>query len=176
VLLRAVNLAGHNRLTMADLVRIATDAGFQDARTVLQSGNLVGRAPRASDEALERRLEAAIAKALGVETEIFVRTAEEWRAIIGANPFPKAAREDPAHLLMMALKHEPTATQVGALRAAIKGRETVEAIGRQAYLIYPDGVGQSKLTAAVIERHLGTRGTARNWNSVLRLAALAETA
>ena len=65
-----------------------------------------------------------------------------------------------------------TENNVKALRAAIRGRETIEAVGKQLYVVYPDGVGQSKLTHALIERHLGTRATGRNWNTVLKLAAL----
>ena len=66
-----------------------------------------------------------------------------------------------------------TAAQVSALQAAIKGREIVKARGKQAYFVYPDGVGRSKLTIQVIEKALGTRGTARNWNTVLKLGELA---
>ena len=60
-----------------------------------------------------------------------------------------------------------------ALQQAIKGREVVRAKGRFAYIVYPDGIGRSKLTSALIEKMLGTRGTGRNWNTVLKLAALA---
>ena len=55
----------------------------------------------------------------------------------------------------------------------VKGRERVRVDGRQAYVVYPDGVGQSKLTVTVLERWLGSRGTGRNWNTVLKLQALA---
>jgi uncharacterized protein (DUF1697 family) len=70
----------------------------------------------------------------------------------------------------MFLKAPPPATAVAALRTAIKGRERVELNGREAYLVYPDGVGRSKLTIALVEQKLGTRGTGRNWNTVVRLA------
>ena len=58
-----------------------------------------------------------------------------------------------------------------ALQGAIKGRETVKVKGKQAYFEYPDGVGNSRLTITVIEKHLATSGTARNWNTVLKLAS-----
>ncbi len=73
----------------------------------------------------------------------------------------------------MALKGAPDAGAVAALQAAITGREVVRADGRHAYLVYPDGVGRSRLTLALIEKKLGTSGTARNWNTALKLAALA---
>jgi len=74
---------------------------------------------------------------------------------------------------VMFLKTSPSRDAVTALQNAIKGREVVKAEGRQAYLVYPDGVGRSRLTTALIEQKLGTRGTARNWNTVLKLADLA---
>jgi uncharacterized protein (DUF1697 family) len=66
----------------------------------------------------------------------------------------------------------PKATDVEALQAAVQGPEIVRSHGRQLYLVYPEGIGRSKLTNTLIERKLGTRGTGRNWNTVLKLAAL----
>jgi uncharacterized protein (DUF1697 family) len=74
----------------------------------------------------------------------------------------------------MFLKEAPSREDVIALQTAIKGREVVRAEGRHAYIVYPDGVGRSRLTNALIERKLGTRGTGRNWNTVLKLGALAD--
>jgi len=72
------------------------------------------------------------------------------------------------------LKSKATARAFDELRAAITGPEIVHGDGQQAYIVYPDGIGRSRLTAALIERKLATRGTARNWNTVMKLAALAE--
>jgi uncharacterized protein (DUF1697 family) len=104
---------------------------------------------------------------------VFVRSAAEWDAVISANPFPEEAEADPSHLVVVVLKDAPSATAVKTLQAGIKGREVVRAHERQLYIVYPDGMGTSKLTSSVIERVLATRGTARNWNTTLKLAALA---
>jgi uncharacterized protein (DUF1697 family) len=72
----------------------------------------------------------------------------------------------------MVFKHAPNAADVKALRAAISGREILEVIGASAYVVYPDGIGRSRLTTALIEKALGTRGTGRNWNTVVKLASL----
>jgi uncharacterized protein (DUF1697 family) len=170
-LLRAVNLASRNMVAMADLRALAEGLGFEKVQTLLQSGNLIFDS-KPTGARLEGLLEATAKKGLGLETDFFVRTAREWQAVIKANPFPAEARKDPAHLVLLCLKEAPDRPAVAALRQAIKGRELVEAEGRQAYLVYPDGIGRSKLTMAVIERHLGTRGTGRNWNTVLKLAKL----
>jgi uncharacterized protein (DUF1697 family) len=148
--------------------------GFDDPKTLLASGNAVFRSAMSSSAEVERLLEAASRKHLGVTTDYFVRSAKEWQAIIEANPFPKEAKSDPGRFVMMCLRDAPGAVQVKALQAAIKGREIVGAKGKQAYFVYPDGQGRSKLTIAMIEKAFGTRGTARNWNTVLKLGELAQ--
>jgi len=172
-LLRAVNLPGHNKVTMADLRGFCAGLGFADARTLLQSGNLVFESARRTPAQLERLLEGEAARRLALRTEFFVRTAREWKDVIARNPFHEAAERDPSHLVVLFLKAAPEPRTVGALQAAIAGPELVRADGRQAYITYPAGIGRSRLTNALIESKLGTRGTARNWNTVLKLAALA---
>lgn len=172
--LRAINLGVHNRIAMGDLRAMCEKIGLVEPRTLLVSGNLVFQRAVASGETLEQLLEQSSTRHLGVTTDYFVRTAKEWQAIIAANPFSAEAKRDPGHLLMMCLRDAPAAAAVTALQKAIKGRETVAVKGRQAYFVYPDGVGRSKLTITLIEKTLGTRGTARNWNTVLKLGELAQ--
>jgi uncharacterized protein (DUF1697 family) len=171
-LLRAINVGGRKQVAMADLRDLLTQLGFGDARSLLQSGNLVFRGDTRSGAALERKLETEAAKRLGLETDFFVRSAAEWQKIVARNPFPEEAERDPGHLLVTVLKGAPTAREVKALQDAIPGREIVRADGRVAYVVYPDGIGRSRLTTALLERKLGTRSTGRNWNTVLKLAAL----
>jgi uncharacterized protein (DUF1697 family) len=171
-LLRAVNLGSHNKIAMQDLRDLITGLGLRDATTLLQSGNVVFAGASGTTAALEERLEAAARKNLNLNTDFFVRTAAEWATVVGDNPFPVEATRDPGHLLLLALKDAPSNAAVKALQAAIKGREIVRAKGRHAYIVYPDGVGRSRLTSAMIEKALGTRGTGRNWNTVLKLHAL----
>src|SRR5262249_17250779 len=146
--------------------------GFPGVRSVLQSGNVVFGAEGRKPADLERALEAATAKQFGVQTDYFVRTSKEWSEIVGRNPFPREAKDDPSHLLVLCLKKAPLPADVRSLQASIRGPEVVRAHGRQAYIVYPDGIGRSKLTMARIEGKLGTRGTARNWNTILRLATM----
>ena len=172
--LRAINLGAHNRIAMADLRGMCGTIGLANAKTLVVSGNLVFESAITSSAKLERLLESASTTHLGVTTDYFVRSAQEWQAAIAANPFTSEASNDPARVVMMCLREAPGAAQVKALQAAIKGREIVRASGKQAYFVYPDGQGTSKLTIAMIEKHLGTRGTARNWNTVLKLGTLVQ--
>jgi uncharacterized protein (DUF1697 family) len=174
-LLRAVNLAGLNTVGMADLRDLLGTLGFPVAKTLLNSGNIVFSGGNKTTATLEQTLERAAATQLGLAADFFVRTAKEWQAIIDANPFSREAKDDPSHLLAVIMKDEVSAANVTALQKAIVGREVVRAKGRCAYIVYPDGVGRSKLTNVMIEKKLGTRGTARNWNTVLKLQALANS-
>jgi len=172
-LLRGINVGGHKAVAMADLRHLLTQLGLADARSLLQSGNLVFGANGRTAARLERLLEAEAAKRLGLQTDFFVRSAKEWKSVVANNPFFKEAARDPGHLVVMALKDAPKDTDVKALQAAITGREVVRAGGKHLYIVYPDGIGRSRLTNAVIDKQLGTRGTGRNWNTVLKLARLA---
>jgi len=169
-LFRAVNLAGRNKLSMTDLRRLLTDVGVTDARTLLQSGNAVFRSASRSPGELERLLETEAEKRLGLRTDVFVRDGAELDAVIKGNPFADEARRDPGHLVVLFLKRAPAASNVKALQAAIKDREIVRAHGRHAYIVYPDGIGRSRLTGALIGKYIEGPGTSRNWNTVLKLA------
>ena len=168
-LLRGVNLGANRRVAMADLRGVFEALGLTGVRTLLASGNLVFDAPAAKAAGLEARAQSALAERLGLTTEVFVRTADEWRAMIAANPFTDAARDDPAHLVAMVLKNAPD----GAPALNPPGREQAQVVGRAAYIVYPDGIGTSVFTGARLDRALGVRGTGRNWNTVLKLAEMA---
>ena len=170
-LLRAVNVGGR-KVVMAELRAMLEAMGFVGVRTLLQSGNAAFESD-AKAEALESKLEAAIAQRFGLHSDVMVRTSAELQALLKACPFPEAAKADPARLLVMFLKQAPEAAGVKALQAAVEAMpEQVAVKGREAWRVYPEGVGNSKLTNVFVEKRLGVRGTARNWNTVGKLAAL----
>jgi uncharacterized protein (DUF1697 family) len=171
-LLRGINVGGANLVAMSDLREMIAGLGFSEVKTLLQSGNVVFRGAAKAPAKVEAQLEAALQKRLGRTIDFHVRTAAEWRAIVEANPFPAEARKDPAHLLVSCFKAPVVAANVKALEEAIPGREVLRADGRHLYMFFPDGIGNSK-AAALIDKTLQARGTARNWNTALKLAALA---
>lgn len=173
-LLRAVNLGSHNRVNMVALRDLVGGLGHVDVRTVVQSGNVVFRGRTQAPARLEQLLERATAERLGVATDYAVRTAGEWAEVIAGNPFPAQAKSGPNRLLVMALKTAPDRKGASAFERAHEGSESIRIRGRHVYIVYPEGAGQSRLSGAVIEKRLGTRGTARNWNTVLKLGAMVE--
>jgi uncharacterized protein (DUF1697 family) len=159
---------------MTDLRNLLGQLGFDDVKSLLQSGNVVFGSRARTGAELERFLEAEALKRFAIEIDFFVRAPEEWKSIIRQNPFRKEAELDPGRLVVMLLKSPPQAADVAALQAEISGPEIVQAKGRQLYAFYPNGQGRSRLTNAMIERKLG-RCTGRNWNTVLKLALLAKS-
>jgi uncharacterized protein (DUF1697 family) len=170
--LRAVNVGGRNLVPMSELCDMFGSLGFTGVRSLLQTGNVIFDTDQKADETIEGMLEAKTAKRFGVTVDYIVRSAQELEKTITSNPLTTEAKKDPAHLLVLFLKGVPQAKNVRDLEAAIKGSERIQAKGKQLYAVYPDGIGRSKLTNALIEKKLGVRGTGRNWNTVLKLAAL----
>jgi len=171
-LLRGINVGGHNLVAMADLRAMLERMGFTEPRTLLQSGNIVFRSRLSSAAGIEQNLESETKQRLSVNTPFFVRTAEEWETIVARNPFKSAAKKDPARLVLVCFKEAPAPSAVKELLGAFEGPETFQADGRHAYITYPNGQGKSNLTMNLIEARLRTKGTARNWNTVLKLADL----
>jgi uncharacterized protein (DUF1697 family) len=173
-LVRAINVGGRNPVAMSGLRDLLGTLGFAGARSLLQSGNLIFQSDRRKGAELECLLEVETEKRLKVSADYFVRTAGEWETIVAGNPFPEEAERDPSHLLVMFLKKAPEARDIKTLQETIKGPEIVRSKGKQLYMVYPAGIAGSKLTNTLIERKLGSRGTGRNWNTVLKLADLTQ--
>lgn len=165
-LLRGVNVGG-KKLPMADLKAVIAGLGWADPQTLLASGNAVFGA-KGADSAIEEALEEALAAELKFKTEVMVRGHAELAAVMAANPFPDMARDDPSHLVVLFLKGQADAAKVKAL--PIPGREAVAVGDRCLYVAYPDGIGTSKLVLP--ETALGSKGTARNWNTVSKLCQM----
>ena len=170
-LLRAVNVGGR-KVLKDDLLGLAKDLGFDDAKTLLASGNLVLWGKGGADADIERRLEEGLEKRMGLRTEFMVRSPAELKAIIAANPFPDIAEARPAQLLVSFLKQPLPAENVEILRAAITGRERFEVGHKELYIDFIDGIGESMLDRDWKKTKKAPVGTARNWNTVLKLATM----
>jgi uncharacterized protein (DUF1697 family) len=163
-LLRAVNVGGRNRVPMAELRRVFEDAGGESVRTYIQSGNVVFEhgAPDAAT------LEAAVADAFGVQSAIVLRTARQLRRLVGAHPFGA----DTSNSVVAFLAEKPGRAVVRGLSTLDIAPDRFEVVGPDVVLHYPNGYAGARLTAALLEKHLGVAATARNWRTVSRLAEL----
>jgi uncharacterized protein (DUF1697 family) len=162
VLLRAINVGGTGKLAMADLVNLCDKAGFSDAKTYIQSGNVVFKSS-ASEAHVKRVLEQAVATKLGKAAGVLVRTASELTRVLANNPFKSAP---PNRVLVLFLDKAPPKTTLANVEAP--GGEQLALQGRELFLHFPKGMGRSRLKIP-----LAGVGTARNINTVTKLAAMA---
>jgi uncharacterized protein (DUF1697 family) len=171
-LLRAVNVGGTGIIRMADLKALCEAIGFRDVTTLLQSGNVAFRA-KGTDAGIAKKLADAIEKSHGFRPAVMVRTADEIAAVMAANPFKAEEKSDPAHLIVSFAGDAPSSGAAERVAAIKVGQERLFLSGRELYIHYATGQGTSKVTNTVIERALGVPATARNWNTIGKLLALA---
>ncbi|MFQ5934320.1 MAG: DUF1697 domain-containing protein [Dehalococcoidia bacterium] len=174
-LLRGVNVGGRNRVVMADLRARCEASGLRDVRTYVQSGNLVFVSSRVAGS-LEAQLERLISGAYDLSVPVLVRTAHVWASYVASNPFPAAAEERPSLLHLCLSKLPPKKTAVPVLRERAIGGERIESHGDALWIDFASGVGRSKITPSALDRLVGSSVTARNWNTVLKIAELAAKA
>lgn len=172
--LRAVNLAGHNRVSIADLRALCESLGLQDPQTYVQSGNVLFRTKSRDLVTLRRRLETAMERSFSFPVKVMLRTTEELRGIVARNPFAGRPGLEPAKLVVSFLADAPAAQACENFLKIKVGPEELRVSRREAYIYYTNGQGRSKLSAALMERTLGIPGTIRNWNTVTKLLAMAE--
>lgn len=163
-------MGGSNKVSMADLRAFFVGLGYADAKTLLATGNVIFSSGKSSDE-LAQTLQNEAKTQLGLDTDFMVRSKDEIESILDNNPFPQEAIDDPSHLLVLVATGEASHDGQVALRNAIVGREYFECRGPIFYFVYPDNIGDSKLSAKIIERHLGVRVTGRNWNTMNKILA-----
>jgi len=164
-LLGAIN-AGR-KLPMADLRAFLEEQGFGEVRTLLASGNAVFDADETDGDALAARLRPALAAATGCDTLWVLRTHDELAAVVAADPFPDAAAARPNLLLVVFHAAEVPPACMAAFDH--DGPERLHAIGRELFIDYVENVGRSKLPTAMRRAKFPREGTARNWNTVVKL-------
>jgi len=170
VLLRGINVGKAKRVAMAELRRLLTDLGYDNPRTLLNSGNAVIGCTAGQTRSAAATIRHGIAEQLGVDCAVLTRTEAELRRAIETNPIP-AGTEEPARYLLGFLSGRPTAAQVRQFESGDYGTDELRIVGDTAYLWCRDGINDSPLTK-LNWRSLGLDVTTRNWSTVLKLDAL----
>ncbi|MGI8611815.1 MAG: DUF1697 domain-containing protein [Sphingomicrobium sp.] len=163
-LLRAVNVGGTGKLPMAELKRIAEELGFGSPRTFIASGNLLFTSSK-SEATVRAALEKRLAEHMGKPVAVMVRTAAEMAAVASANPFPEA----PGRRVLATFLHEAPPRNALDEARGLEG-ERLALGNREIYVDYCGPLlGRSKLRIPAV-----ATGTARNMNSVAKLAEMAK--
>ena len=170
-MLRGVNVGGHHKLPMQQLRALGERLGCYRPETLIKSGNIVFEIPAEAKPTIAAGLEEAMEREFGFHSPVMLRTAAEMRAIVARDPF--RGREAALGLITF-LKSDPGDVACAAALQLAVGPEEVEFAGKEIFIYYPLGAGESKLPMAKIERTLGCIGTSRNWNTVQKLLTMAE--
>jgi uncharacterized protein (DUF1697 family) len=174
-LLRGINLAGRNKVAMADLRQVVAALGHPEVSTYIQSGNVVFTA--ADSPSLAADLERAIRDSLDVSPSVVVLTRDELAQVVRDNPYPDEPNPRAVHAVF--LTEPPTPATADALANALRrvegtgSRDSAQLIGRTIYLHTPDGFGRSKLAELIVQSGKpDLTGTARNWATVTKLLTM----
>jgi uncharacterized protein (DUF1697 family) len=163
-MLRGINLGPNRRVPMAELRALFTDAGYEDVRTYVQSGNIVLSSSQ-STAALEGEAQRLISERFGFDVPVIARTRKQLAAVVKLNPLGDVA-DDPKRYQVSFLSEELAPDVVAALQGAVAPSERLVVRPRELYAWHPEGVARSKLWNSLAGKGLGVTATARNWTTV----------
>jgi uncharacterized protein (DUF1697 family) len=169
LLFRGINVGGNKIVRMELLRKMLAELGFENVATYIQSGNVVLTSDKAAAE-VTKAIEGAFPQAFGFSSRPTVRSLAEWQRVIDEDPFAQV-RGEGKQMHAVFLDQQPSEAAVDGLKALASTEEMVLAKG-VLYLYTPDGFGRSKVAEA-LDKVLRVPLTARNWNTVLKLAAMA---
>ncbi len=161
-LFRGVNVGGGNPLPMRELSAAMKEAGFNAPQTLLQSGNVVFGS---KNDDVAGRIQALVKERFDISPRVIVRSRDEWREIVSSNPMPEEAATNGSTFLVHVFDEPPQLPKIVAPDRAM-------VVGRQAYVWHPEGISGSKLFRDREWQKAIASGTARNWNTVLKLMSL----
>jgi uncharacterized protein (DUF1697 family) len=171
-LFRGINVGGNHQVKMADLKALHEALSLADVLPYIQSGNVVFTSDEADAQSLRERIEEGFSGRFGFRSEVYLRTTADMQGIIERNPFHRQPDKEPARVVVTFL---PTGTEPADWEGAIRtypGPEEVVLLGDELHFYYPNGQGASKIATTALGKQLKTVGTARNWNTVLKLHEL----
>lgn len=173
-MLRGINLGPNNRIRMEALREVYTAEGMQSVQTFIQSGNVVFKTAARDMGRLSGRLEKAFEARFGFRSATILRTLPELEHVISDNPFAGRDGIEPSKLLVVFLRAELAKDSRNAIQGVSCGPEEVHVHEREIFIYFPEGMGRSRLFGSV-DRTLGGPATARNWNTVTKLAEIGST-
>jgi uncharacterized protein (DUF1697 family) len=166
-LLRGINVGGHHKLPMRELVQLLEKLELANVKTYIQSGNVVFQSRRTNLPELAQEIGAAINDSHGFTPQIMLLRQADFATAVSHNPFPEA-QDNHKTLHFYFLESIPLNPDLATLESLKTGREQFKLIGTVFYLHAPDGIGRSKL-AERVEKALGVAATARNWRTVSKV-------
>ncbi len=172
-MLRGINVGPHKRMRMEKLRASCQALGFAQAKTYIQSGNIVFRAAKLSSAAAAKKLEAQIVKDFGFSADVTSRTAEEMKKVVDGNPLLREPGIDSSKFHVVFLAEAPSPEAIKKLETLTLLPDKVRHVGKEIYFYFPNGVSGSSIWKHNLDRLMSVSGTMRNWNTVNTLYKMA---
>lgn len=173
--LRGINMTGHNSIKMTDLTVLFKNLGFYDAETYIQSGNVIFSCVDGLPVPdISSKIEKAILERFNLNVPVLIRTVEEMKKILTANPFLSQKNFDPSKMAVMPLSEKPSKAQIQKVINIDYPPDKFKIIGSEIFIYCPNGFGKAKLYTNFFEKKMGVTGTARNWKTITTLLNIAE--
>ncbi|MDQ4141433.1 MAG: DUF1697 domain-containing protein [Bacteroidota bacterium] len=173
-LLRGINVSGQKMMKMSDLLDLFKGLHFKNARTYVQSGNVVFQAENQNIASLQEQIATAITEKFQFSVPVLVKNQTEWSWILQNNPFVNERNEDSTKLHVTLLAGEPNAAIIAKIDPAQYVPDEFRIVGNIIYLYCPNGYGRTKLHNNFFESKFKLAATTRNWKTVQELNHLAE--
>lgn len=173
VLLRGINVGGRNKLPMADLRELLRKNGYHNITTYIQSGNII-LSSNNNANTINNHIKDLLHKTFNYTIAVITLTVAEINACFTNNPFLDT-ENDGKFLHVTFLNNAPSKALIPLLNINTQANETYKIIDKFVYLYTPDGFAKTKFTNTQFEKKLNTEATTRNWKTVGKLVALANT-
>ncbi|GCE15864.1 DUF1697 domain-containing protein [Tengunoibacter tsumagoiensis] len=170
-LFRGINVNG--RVVKMDMLKeLHASLGFTDVITYIQSGNVIFTSNETDSLTLTQRIEEGFQQKFGFRSSVIIRTVDELQQIIDNTPFHDQPEKEPKWIVVTFFSSPPREDAVEQFQKLYQGPEELYLKGRDLYTYYPESIGHSKLPAHQLSKILQADGTARNWNTILKLQKL----
>jgi len=171
-LLRGINVGGHKKIIMADLKMVFEKSGFLEAKSYIQSGNVIFQSNEVETKKLEHQIESALEKAYGYQVPVIVLTRSKLEKILSDNPFKPFEGDDTRKIYYVFLKDVPQRKVVELFNETKFQNERFFICKDYIFLKFLCGMGKAKLNTNLFEQKLQVKATARNHKTALKLLEL----
>jgi len=173
-MLRGINMTGHITIKMIRLSDLFRQIGYTDAETYIQSGNIIFTCHNGNINDITSGIRNAILSEFNLNIAVIIRTSDELKRIISANPFLREPGFDPSKMAVLFLEQKPSDAQVMKVTGIDYLPDKFYINGSEIYVYCPNGFGKTKLYTNFFEAKMKVTGTARNWRTINKLLEMAE--
>ena len=171
-LLYSVVIDKTRRVVMADLRGLAEALGYRNVRTLVSTGNMIFDADEQPIGGLETALETAFAAFHGKHVDIIIRSADDWRRLVSANPFGEESTTNADRVVVRVMREPADHSVLALFKPYQTAGEQVRIINGDLWIAFPGQPSQSRLLGVITPKRMGGIGTARNWNTVRKLGEM----